>query len=78
MFYCLLQDYEQWLSNRESMQNFDKSTFLSDQPTQHLPFLSHFIETQMFATLIDNKILSAWVKVEPNLRVFERRIKLFR
>lgn len=72
------QDCEQWLSNRESMQNFDKSTFLSDQPSQHLPFLSRFIETQMFATLIDNKILSAWVKVEPNLRVFERRIKLFR
>lgn len=60
------------------MQNFDKATFLSDQPQQHLPFLSRFIETQMFATLVDNKILSAWVKVESNLRVFERRIKLLR
>uniref|UniRef100_A0A1B6CZ38 UDENN domain-containing protein n=2 Tax=Clastoptera arizonana TaxID=38151 RepID=A0A1B6CZ38_9HEMI len=72
------QDREQWLSNRESMQNFDKATFLSDQPQHHLPFLSRFIETQMFATLVDNKILSAWMKVEPNLRVFERRIKLLR
>ncbi|XP_046672134.1 DENN domain-containing protein 5B-like [Homalodisca vitripennis] len=71
-------DREQWLSNRESMQNFDKATFLSDQPQQHLPFLSRFIETQMFATLVDNKILSAWVKVEPHLRVFDRRIKLLR
>ncbi|XP_075214645.1 DENN domain containing pinstripe isoform X2 [Lycorma delicatula] len=72
------QDREQWLSDRESMQNFDKATFLSDQPQQHQPFLSRFIESQMFATLIDNKIMSAWVKVEPNLRVFERRIKLLR
>ncbi|XP_054266195.1 DENN domain-containing protein 5B isoform X4 [Macrosteles quadrilineatus] len=72
------QDKEQWLSNRESMQNFDKATFLSDQPQHHLPFLSRFIETQMFATLVDNKILATWSKTEPNLRVFERRIKLLR
>lgn len=62
------------MSNRESMQNFDKATFLSDQPEQHLPFLSRFIESQMFATLVDNKILSMWGKMEANLRVFERRI----
>ncbi|XP_039279311.1 DENN domain-containing protein 5B isoform X2 [Nilaparvata lugens] len=72
------QDREQWMNERESMQNFDKATFLSDQPQQHQPFLSRFIETQMFATLVDNKIMSAWMKVEPNLRVFERRIKLLR
>ncbi|RZF48660.1 hypothetical protein LSTR_LSTR010750 [Laodelphax striatellus] len=72
------QDREQWMNERESMQNFDKATFLSDQPQQHLPFLSRFIETQMFATLVDNKIMSAWMKVEPNLRVFERRVKLLR
>ncbi|BET01978.1 Hypothetical proteinypothetical proteinT/LH2 domain [Nesidiocoris tenuis] len=72
------QDKDEWLSNRESMQNFDKATFLSEQPQQHLPFLSRFIETQMFATLIDNKILSNWGKMETNLRVFERRIKVLR
>lgn len=72
------QDMEQWLSFRESMQNFDKATFLSDQPEQQLPFLSRFIETQMFATLIDQKILSAWQPVEPSLRVFDKRIKLIR
>ena len=72
------QDKEQWLSNRDSMQNFDKATFLSDQPEQHLPFLSRFIESQMFATLIDNKIMANWTEVEPNLRVFDRRIRLLR
>ncbi|CAB0016913.1 unnamed protein product [Nesidiocoris tenuis] len=72
------EDKDEWLSNRESMQNFDKATFLSEQPQQHLPFLSRFIETQMFATLIDNKILSNWGKMETNLRVFERRIKVLR
>ncbi|XP_069674606.1 DENN domain-containing protein 5B isoform X2 [Periplaneta americana] len=72
------QDKEQWLSNRDTMQNFDKATFLSDQPEQHLPFLSRFIESQMFATLIDNKIMANWSEVEPNLRVFDRRIRLLR
>ncbi|XP_046395461.1 DENN domain-containing protein 5B isoform X2 [Ischnura elegans] len=72
------QDMEQWLSSRESMQNFDKATFLSDQPEPHLPFLSRFIESQMFATLIDNKILSNWQEVDSNLRVFDSRIRLLR
>ncbi|XP_021923906.1 DENN domain-containing protein 5A isoform X4 [Zootermopsis nevadensis] len=72
------QDKEQWLKNRDSMQNFDKATFLSDQPEHHLPFLSRFIESQMFATLIDNKIMANWSEVEPNLRVFDRRIRLLR
>lgn len=69
---------EQWLSCRDSMHNFDKATFLSDQPEQQLPFLSRFIETQMFATLIDHKIMSAWQPVEPHLRVFDKRIRLLR
>ena len=28
------QDMEQWFTNREQMQNFDKAAFLSDQPNQ--------------------------------------------
>ena len=28
------QDMDQWISNREEMQNFDKAAFLSDQPNQ--------------------------------------------
>uniref|UniRef100_A0A1B0AU76 UDENN domain-containing protein n=1 Tax=Glossina palpalis gambiensis TaxID=67801 RepID=A0A1B0AU76_9MUSC len=73
------QDREEWLSNRETLQNFDKSSFLSDQPEHHKPFLSRFLESQMFATLVDNKILSVWDK-EPdtNLQIFDQRVKLLR
>ncbi|TKS91010.1 DENN domain-containing protein 5B [Collichthys lucidus] len=60
-------DLESWLTNREQMHNFDK-------PEPYLPFLSHFIETQMFATFIDNKIMSQWEDKEPLLRVFDSRI----
>lgn len=57
------------------MQNFDKATFLSDQATHHLPFLSQFLETQMFASFIDSKILATFNEIDPNLRVFDKRIK---
>uniref|UniRef100_A0A8C9XH94 DENN/MADD domain containing 5B n=1 Tax=Sander lucioperca TaxID=283035 RepID=A0A8C9XH94_SANLU len=67
-------DLESWLTNREQMHNFDKASFLSDQPEPYLPFLSHFIETQMFATFVDNKIMSQWEEKEPLLRVFDARI----
>ncbi|KAJ8245606.1 hypothetical protein GJAV_G00272550 [Gymnothorax javanicus] len=63
-------DMEAWLTNREQMHNFDKASFLSDQPEPYLPFLSHFIETQMFATFIDNKIMSQWEEKEPLLQRF--------
>ncbi|BFZ25149.1 hypothetical protein BsWGS_28188 [Bradybaena similaris] len=69
------QDLESWMSNRETIHNFDKAAFLSDQPVAHLPFLSAFIETQMFTTLMDNKIVSQWEEADPGLRVFDARIK---
>lgn len=74
------QDKEEWFTNRESLQNFDKASYLSDQPQHHRPFLSQFLETQMFATLIDNKIQSVWESPEfdTNLSLFENRIKLLR
>ena len=72
------QDMESWLTNRETMQNFDKAAFLSDQPEGHLPFLSAFIETQMFTTFIDNKIIAQWEEPDPNLRIFEARLRNFR
>ncbi|XP_007502592.2 DENN domain-containing protein 5B isoform X2 [Monodelphis domestica] len=72
------QDLESWLTNREQMQNFDKASFLSDQPEPYLPFLSHFIETQMFATFVDNKIMSQWEEKDPLLRVFDSRIEKLR
>ncbi|KAF2353108.1 DENN domain [Trinorchestia longiramus] len=71
-------DMETWLTNRESLQNFDKATFLSDQPVAHLPFLSRFIESQMFASFIDHKILSFWGEVDNNQRLFDARIRQLR
>nr|XP_023011948.1 DENN domain-containing protein 5B [Leptinotarsa decemlineata] len=72
------QDKEDWFNNRDSMQNFDKASFLSDQPEQDRLFLWRFLESQMFATLIDNKILSTWGEVDSNLLIFDNRIKLLR
>lgn len=60
------------------MQNFDKAAFLSDQPEQHRPFLSRFLESQMFATLIDNKIMSTFGDIDDNLQLFDNRIKFLR
>ncbi|KAI5696562.1 hypothetical protein M8J75_014663 [Diaphorina citri] len=71
------QDKEEWLNNRDSMQNFDKTSFLSDQSKYAIPFLSLFLETQMFASFIDNKIASSWGEVDTHLNLFESRIKKY-
>ncbi|XP_043268202.1 DENN domain-containing protein 5B isoform X2 [Venturia canescens] len=68
------QDKDEWLNNRDSMHVFDKATFLSDQPAQHLPFLSRFLETQMFASLVDNKVMSSWSELDSNIKIFDHRI----
>ncbi|XP_078663864.1 DENN domain-containing protein 5B-like isoform X2 [Branchiostoma floridae x Branchiostoma belcheri] len=68
-------DLESWFSNREQMTNFDKAAFLSDQPDIYLPFLSPFIETQMFATLVDNKIMANWEPIDDNLKIFDAKIE---
>lgn len=78
IIFGLLQDKDEWLNNRDSMHVFDKATFLSDQPTQHLPFLSRFLETQMFASLVDSKVMSTWSELDFNIRVFDQRISLLR
>ncbi|XP_062327461.1 DENN domain-containing protein 5A isoform X3 [Osmerus eperlanus] len=73
------QDKESWFSNREQMQNFDKASFLSDQPEPYLPFLSRFLETQMFASFIDIKILCHDDEdKEHTLRVFDTRVDKIR
>ncbi|CAN7945599.1 unnamed protein product, partial [Ixodes pacificus] len=72
------KDMEQWLASRDTVHNFDKTTFLSEQPEPHLPFLSRFIETQMFASFVDSKILSHWEDADPCLKIFDNRIKLLR
>ncbi|KAL1509617.1 hypothetical protein ABEB36_004327 [Hypothenemus hampei] len=69
---------EDWFNNRDEMQNFDKASFLSDQPEHDRLFLWRFLESQMFATLIDNKILSQWGERDNNLIIFDSRIKLLK
>ena len=54
------QSYEQWIRDREQFQNFDKTSFLSDQSNSSIPFLSAFVETQMFSQFIDHKIVAMW------------------
>ncbi len=43
---------------RDTQQNFDKTSFLSDQKQSHLPFLSSFLETQTFSSFVDEFIIS--------------------
>uniref|UniRef100_A0A8P4K6K6 DENN/MADD domain containing 5A n=1 Tax=Dicentrarchus labrax TaxID=13489 RepID=A0A8P4K6K6_DICLA len=72
-------DKESWFTNRDQMQNFDKASFLSDQPEPYLPFLSRFLETQMFASFIDSKILCHDdEEKEHTLRVFDSRVDKIR
>ncbi|KAM8940379.1 DENN domain-containing protein 5A isoform 2-T2 [Pelodytes ibericus] len=73
------QDKESWFTNREQMQNFDKASFLSDQPEPYLPFLSRFLETQMFASFIDNKIMCHDDgEKDPVMRGFDNRVDKIR
>ncbi|XP_078537096.1 DENN domain-containing protein 5A isoform X4 [Lissotriton helveticus] len=73
------QDKESWFSNRDQMQNFDKASFLSDQPEPYLPFLSRFLETQMFASFVDYKIMCHDEDdKDPILRVFDFRVDKIR
>lgn len=60
------QSQQEWLKNRESLHNFDKASFLSDQPSHHRLFFSQFLESQMFATLIDNKIMTSFGEKSSN------------
>jgi hypothetical protein len=53
-----LYDIESYWLNKDYSGNFDSKMFLIEQPSPRLPFLSHFIETQMFVRFIDLKVLS--------------------
>lgn len=56
-----------------------QASFLSDQPEPYLPFLSRFLETQMFASFIDCKILCHDdEEKEHTLRVFDSRVDKIR
>jgi hypothetical protein len=71
------QSYEQWTRDREQFQNFDKTSFLSDQSPSTIPFLSSFIESQMFSYFIDQKIIALWQipDVHKGIIAFDDHIK---
>lgn len=74
-------DLENWWINRDHAGNFDSKMFLIEQPSPRLPFLSHFLTTQMFASFIDLKIISLidpQKPVDPSIRIFDEKIKLFK
>ncbi|CCD64625.1 Lateral Signaling Target [Caenorhabditis elegans] len=71
-------DRESYEANRESMADFDKASFLSDQPDSHLTFLAAFLETQMFTSFIDSKILSQWETPDEGVVLFDSRISAMR
>ena len=49
---------EQWLAQRSSTRNFDRTMFIADQPKPDVPFLLAFMETQSFVSFVDSKIAS--------------------
>ncbi|KAM9814847.1 DENN domain-containing protein 5B-like isoform X1 [Syngnathus typhle] len=68
-------DLDSWMSNREGTFNFDKGAFLSAQPVTHLHFLSRFLETSMFSSFADGKVISRWADREPLQQLFDSRLE---
>ncbi|CEF59483.1 PLAT/LH2 domain and DENN domain and RUN domain and Triose-phosphate transporter domain and dDENN domain and uDENN domain and Lipase/lipooxygenase, PLAT/LH2 domain-containing protein [Strongyloides ratti] len=61
-------------NNRDSFVSFDKASFLSEQPNSHLMFLAAFLETQMFTSFVDNKIMSHLRGKDDTLNLFDKKI----
>ncbi|KAM8892101.1 DENN domain-containing protein 5B-like isoform 2-T2 [Spinachia spinachia] len=68
-------DLDSWLSNREATFSFDKGSFLSVQHGTHLHFLSRFLETSMFSSFVDGKVISRWAEREPLQQLFDSRLE---
>uniref|UniRef100_A0A3B5N1B2 Uncharacterized protein n=1 Tax=Xiphophorus couchianus TaxID=32473 RepID=A0A3B5N1B2_9TELE len=68
-------DLDSWLNNRDGTCSFDKGSFLSVQPAAHLHFLSRFLETSMFSSFVDGKVVSRWVDREPLQQLFDGRME---
>lgn len=74
------QSYDQWQKNREQFQNFDKTAFISDQPANYREFYSAFVESSMFTSFIDDKIVTFWEpeKASHKLSLFESYVEHYR
>nr|XP_061812568.1 DENN domain-containing protein 5B-like isoform X1 [Nerophis lumbriciformis] len=68
-------DLDSWMSNREGTLSFDKGAFLAAQPETHLHFLSRFLETSMFSSFADGKVISRWAEREPLQQLFDSRLE---
>ncbi|KAM3609964.1 uncharacterized protein V6R79_023201 [Siganus canaliculatus] len=68
-------DLDSWLNNREGTFSFDKGSFLSVQPATHLHFLSRFLETSMFSSFADGKVISRWADRDPMQLLFDTRLE---
>ena len=65
---------EAWEANRDSMDNFERDVFLCDQAEQNLTFLSRFLETHMFSTFVDAKILCGFNTPSESVAHFDSMI----
>uniref|UniRef100_A0A0N4ZBK9 UDENN domain-containing protein n=1 Tax=Parastrongyloides trichosuri TaxID=131310 RepID=A0A0N4ZBK9_PARTI len=65
-------------NNRDSFVSFDKASFLSEQPNSHLMFLAAFLETQMFTSFVDNKIMSHLRGTDEALNLFDKKIMVLK
>lgn len=52
-----------------------QGSFLSVQPATHLRFLSRFLETSMFSSFVDGKVISRWADREPMQQLFDNRLE---
>uniref|UniRef100_A0A3P9JBX0 DENN domain-containing protein 5B-like n=1 Tax=Oryzias latipes TaxID=8090 RepID=A0A3P9JBX0_ORYLA len=68
-------DLESWLNNREGTFSFDKGSFLAVQAAAHRNFLSRFLETSMFSSFVDGKVISCWADREPLQQLFDSRLQ---
>ncbi|CAF1569789.1 unnamed protein product [Rotaria magnacalcarata] len=75
---------DQWLAQRSTTKNFDRTMFIADQPKPHVPFLLAFMETQSFVSFIDSKIAAKFNDnshlfglTTKHLQYFSDRIRLY-
>ncbi|CAF1474184.1 unnamed protein product [Adineta steineri] len=76
---------DQWLAQRSTTKNFDRTMFIADQPKPHVPFLLAFMETQSFVSFVDSKIAARFNEdnlcfglTHKHLQFFSDRIRLYR
>lgn len=52
-----------------------QGSFLSAQPASRLTFMSRFLETSMFSSFVDGKLISRWAEREPMQQLFDSRLE---